>query len=832
MFYKNKIKVIDRTAIITHDDEISYGRMLEQVRHFARYTPETPGVKTLILGENCAEWIYTFFSIWQNRGIAVPVDATSAAEDVAYIMGDAMPEAIWVTAKTEDVARRAMELSGVKTEILRMDDLDASSVKPHAATQETGISFEDSDVAVILYTSGTTGNPKGVMLTFKNLQVNIDAISKKGVPIFLPTSSTLILLPLHHVLPLIGSLVAPMFTEGQVVLCPAMAGPEIMASLQRGKVTLMIGVPRLWQTLYNGIMKKVEASAAGRAMFALCKKTGSKWLSRKVFSAVHKQMGGHLVYCVSGGAALDKEIGEGLKTLGITVLEGYGMTETSPMISFTRPDDVIPGCSGKLLPCCECKIIDGEVCVKGDNVMKGYYNRPEETAALFDEEGYLHTGDLGYLDEEGRVYITGRKKEIIVLSNGKNVQPMEIEFKLEKFDQYVSECCVSYHKDKLVAVIVPQTDIAQGRTDAELEALLKHEVLEPYNNGALNYKKVMSVFVLRTPLPRTRLSKIQRFRVQEMLEQGISKPTAAAPVTVDEPQTPEYSIMRDYIMREKRLDAVHPTDHLETDLGLDSLDRVSMQEFIEHTFGAHVDADSILSFVTLQALVEHIAEQKTRTEVVEDVDWHTLLTETEAVLPSSPTMLLPLLSGTMEAINRLYFRLSVKGQQNIPASGPFILAPNHESFLDGPIVTSGLSWKTLNDCYFYATEDHVRSRMRKGLARRCNIILMQRSNLKTSIQHMAQVLRAGKNLVIFPEGRRTNTGEIGTFKKTFAILAKELNVPIIPVRISGAYEALPRHKTFPRPHKITVEYLPAFRPETGMSYDEIAEAVKLQIAGQ
>ncbi len=201
------------------------------------------------------------------------------------------------------------------------------------------------------------------------------------------------------------------------------------------------------------------------------------------------------------------------------------------------------------------------------------------------------------------------------------------------------------------------------------------------------------------------------------------------------------------------------------------------------------------------------------------------------MLPSRHTALLPILSGTMELMNRLYFRLSIKGQENIPANGPFILAPNHESFLDGPIVTSGLSWKTLKDCYFYATEDHVQTGFRRGVARQCNIIVMERANLRTSIQHMAQVLRAGKNLVIFPEGRRTNTGELGTFKKTFAILSRELQVPIVPVRISGAFEALPRHKSIPRPHKITVEYLPAFLPDASMSYDDIAESVKQQIAG-
>ena len=828
MFYENKIKVIDRVAIVTPTEEISYAEMLANIRRFAQYTPAQKESKTIVFAENSVEWIYSFFSIWQNRGIAIPVDASSTVDDVAYIMNDAQPEAIWVSEQTEQMARQAIEKAGVKTAVLRMDDL--SSLTAHAETKETGISFEDSDVCVILYTSGTTGFPKGVMLTFYNLLVNINAISSKEVPIFNKNSSTLILLPLHHVMPLVGTLIAPIFTESQVVLCPTMSGPDIMAALQRGKVTVMVGVPRLWQTLYYGIKKKIDAKGAVvRALYSLCEKVGSYAFSKKIFASVHENMGGNLQYCVSGGAALDTEIGIGMKTLGITVLEGYGMTETSPMISFTRPGDIIPGCSGLPLPCCECKIIDGELCVKGDNVMKGYYNRPEETAALFDEDGYLHTGDLARFDEKGRVYITGRKKEIIVLSNGKNVQPVEIEFKLEKYDQYVKECAVSYYNDKLVAVIVPQDDIAQGKTDAEIEALLKHEVLEPYNNEAMNYKKVMSILVLHGALPRTRLSKIQRFKVLDILKNGVSDSNTQADEIV-EPDMVEYDIIRDYIKKEKRLDVIRPTDHLETDLGLDSLDRVSMQEFIEHTFGVEVNADNILSFVTLERLAEHIAKQKTRTDVAEDVDWHQLLTSTPAVLPSTPTALLPINAGIAKVVSRLYFRLSVKGKENIPANGPFIIAPNHESFIDGPVVISGLSLSTLKNSYFYATEEHVKSSASKSIARQCNVILMQRANLKNSIQNMAQVLRAGKNLIIFPEGRRTNTGEIGQFKKTFAILAKELNVPIIPVRITGAFEALPRHKSFPRPSKVTVEYLPAIAPDANKSYDEIAEQVKQSIA--
>lgn len=828
MFYENKIKVIDRTAIITPTEEISYAEMLANIRKYAQYVSMEKGAKTIVFAENCVEWIYSFFSIWQNRGIAIPVDASSTVDDVAYIMNDAQPDAIWVTEQTEAVALEAIKKAGVNTVVLRMDDL--TGLRSHEMTKEEGISFEDSDVCVILYTSGTTGFPKGVMLTFHNLLVNINAISSKEVPIFNKNSSTLILLPLHHVMPLVGTVIAPIFTESQVVLCPTMAGPDIMAALQRGKVTIIVGVPRLWQTLYYGIKKKIDAKGAVvRALYNLCEKVGSYALSKKIFASVHENMGGNLQYCVSGGAALDTEIGIGMKTLGITVLEGYGMTETSPMISFTRPGDIIPGCSGLPLPCCECKIIDDELCVKGENVMLGYYNRPEETAALFDKDGYLHTGDLARFDEKGRVYITGRKKEIIVLSNGKNVQPVEIEFKLEKYDQYVKECTVSYYNDKLVAVIVPQDDIAKGKTDAEIEALLKHEVLEPYNNEAMNYKKVMSIFVLHGALPRTRLSKIQRFKVLDMLKNGVSTANTQVEEIV-EPDMEEYRIMRDYVMKEKRLDAVRPTDHLETDLGLDSLDRVSMQEFIMQTFGADVNADSILSYATLQKLAEHISTAKTHMDVAEDIDWHQLLTSTPAVVPSSSNTMLPLGAKSFKLLNHLYFRLSIKGKENIPANGPFIIAPNHESFLDGPLVTSGLSWSTIKNTYFYATEEHFNSSFKRSVARHSNVILMQKTDLKNSIQYMAQALRAGKNLMIFPEGRRTNTGEMGQFKKTFAILSKELQVPIVPVRITGAFEALPRHKTLPRPHKITVEYLPAVMPGKNQTYEEIADLVKQKIA--
>ena len=418
---------LNKIAIIASKHDVTYGELLQRVAQFARKTPKGKETKTVIFSENREGWAYSFFSVWLNEGIAVPVDASSTASDVAYILNDCRPDAVWVSKEKEPVLREALSLlSSQEPSVFIIDDYEGlslqdepvTSILPWSALSEP----DNSDTAVIIYTSGTTGSPKGVMLSYANLKANVNSVSY-DVPIYTERRRALVLLPLHHVLPLMGSLIAPLYMGGGIAICPSLSGPDIMDTLQRGQVGIMIGVPRLWQTLYVGIKKKIDQSLVGRLLFALCSAAKCRPLSRLVFSSVRKKMGGHIDYCVSGGAALDKEIGEGLRTLGLDVLEGYGMTETAPIIAFTRPGDYIPGCSGLPLPGVECKLVNGELCVKGPNLMKGYYNRPEETQAVIDSNGYLHTGDLAQFDTVGRVTITGRTKEIIVLSNGKNVQP-------------------------------------------------------------------------------------------------------------------------------------------------------------------------------------------------------------------------------------------------------------------------------------------------------------------------------------------------------------------------------------------------------------------------
>lgn len=817
------LKDFNKTAIIAGTRTVSYAEMLQRIHLFATHNPGQAADRIIILSENREGWIYALFSVWECRQIATPVDAGSTAEEVAYILSDCRPVAVWTSRTKLDVVRQAIHLSGIEPQVLLIDDYELAP----APAQKAVIAVNPQATALIIYTSGTTGSPKGVMLSFGNIDANIVSVSQ-DVPIYSANRRVLILLPLHHVLPLLGSVVAPLSTGGGVAIAPSMSGPDIMDTLCRGQVGIIVGVPRLWQTLYGGIKKKIDAHMATRFLFWLCAKVSSRSLSRLVFGSVHRKMGGHLDFCVSGGAALDQEIGEGLRTLGLDVLEGYGMTEAAPMISFTRPGDIIPGCSGLPLPRVECKIVNGEMRIKGPNVMQGYYNKPDETAEVIDIEGFLHTGDLARFDERGRVYITGRSKELIVLSNGKNIQPSEIEYKLEQYTTQVREAAVVQDSDVLCAIIVPQHQWAAGRTDEQMEDELKRQVIEPYNQGATSYKRLMGVFVYRGDLPRTRLDKLQRYKLREIVRQGKHRASDAGR-TVVEPTFQEYQMLKHYLEQEKH-QPVLPTHHLEIDLAMDSLDKVSLQGFIEQSFGIVLPIERLPEFRHVLALAEHIAACKTRT-VEESTDWHALLQgpATPQALPTPSCTHVPVL-GLFGLVFRLYNRLSIRGREHIPTQGPFILAANHESYVDGPLVMSGLSAARQRQCYFYVTEEHVRSAAMKHLANRHNVILMERADLKKSIQRLAQALRQGHCVAIFPEGTRTHTGEMGEFRKMFAILAAELGVPVLPVCISGAYQALPRGTHHLRPRHIQVDYLPTIHPWVGESHQQLADRVRDAIA--
>lgn len=807
------IKETNNIAIIAGDRRVTYGESLSKITTFARFTPQTVAGRTIILSENREGWIYALFSIWANRGIAVPVDATSTASDIAYIINDCEPEAIWVSEEKLPLAKEALSQTDKTPQLL----IIGKELEQGEATDEKAvINYDKDDTAVIIYTSGTTGSPKGVMLTFDNIDANIHAVSV-GVPIFQPGICTMILLPLHHVLPLVGSLVAPLVTEGCVAIAPSMSASDIMATMNNGKVALLIGVPRLFSTLYKGIKDKIDANFVTRCLYKLAAFIGSRRFSRLLFGSVRKKMGGAIRFFVCGGAALDKSVGEGLKVLGLDVLEGYGMTEAAPMISFTRPDDICPGVSGKPLPGCDVEIREGEVCAKGRNIMKGYYKRPEETADVL-RDGWLYTGDLGEIDAKGRLVITGRKKEIIVLSNGKNVNPVELEYKLESYAAFVKETGVIQDGDMLRVIIVPQPAFADGRTDEQIEEELRQNVLMPYNQSVANYKKIHSVSIYRGELPRTRLEKLQRYKLLSLLTDKI-------PVNKDletaEPQTEVYKILKTYIHNEKRC-TVRPTDHIEYDLAFDSLDKVGLQVFIQSSFGMEITTDQLSRFATVADMADYVSDYKTRVEV-EKIDWKKILKERTNIRLPDTWFTARIAVVVSKLIFKLYFKLGAKGIDNIP-EGPCIIAPNHQSFLDGLFVMSFMKLRTIKNTYFYAKEQHIKRPFFKFLANHHHVIIMDMSDLKNSIQKMGEALKKQKNLIIFPEGTRTTSGKLGEFKKTFAILSAELGVPIVPVSIKGAFDAMPKGSILPRPRKVQVEFLTPVYPQSH-SYEKLTNKV-------
>ncbi len=817
---------IRKTAIIAGDVCVSYNDMLLQCARYAAMMPKTEKERVVLFSENRRGWIYAFFAVWKTGNIAVPIDACSTPHDVAYILSDCKPQCVWASSHTLATVEEGVRLSGLTTKILLVDDQENEPAEglytgdlPWASLSKEN----NSDTALIIYTSGTTGMPKGVMLSYENLWINIKSVSM-DVPIYNSERRVMILLPLHHILPLLGSLVAPICLGAGVAICQSLSGSDLMQTLVKGQVGIVIGVPRLYQSLYAGIKKKIDSNVVTRTLFRICEMVGSRQLSRTVFASLRKKMGGKISYFVSGGAALDVEIGNGLATLGLDVLEGYGMTEAAPMIAFTRPDDIKPGCSGLPLPCVETKIVDGELLVRGRNIMKGYFGRPQETAEVLDKDGYLHTGDLAAIDEKGRVYITGRCKEIIVLSNGKNVQPNEIEYKLEKFDHYVKEAAVAQDADLLRAIIVPQPEWASTLTDQDVEAALKREVLEPYNQTVPNYKKLMSLMVYRHDLPRTKMEKLQRFKLKDILADRISL-AEEQKEKEEEPDSREYRMIKHFIEDEKKV-KVLPSSHLETDLAMDSLDKIGLQGFLERSFGVTVKSEQMATFANVRALAEYVCLKKTRIEE-EELDWsQLLLSDSSSLVLPHPSFLYLAGEKCFKLFFRLWNNLTILGTQNIPSHGPYILAPNHQSYVDGPIAISALSCKAMRDIYTYATEEHVRGKFRRYLAGNNNIIIMERANLRDSILKMAEVLKRDKCILIFPEGSRTHDGEIETFKRTFAILSMEMDIPVVPVCIRGAYQALSRYDKFLKPYHIEVEYLPPMKAKEGEDYDSFAESVR------
>lgn len=808
----------DRTAIIEKGRHISYNEVHQRVNAIASLYPKNSNGKAAIYSENRSGWVYSFYSAWYNEYTVVPIDFMATPHEVAYLLNDCTPEVVFCSKQMLEALNEALKEVHYTPKLIIIDDVENLPVPNEKVALSINPSMDKT--ALIIYTSGTTGSPKGVMLSFQNLMVNISAVTHE-IEILVPSDTALVLLPLHHIFPLMGSMIASCYLGARMAFSPSMASEDIIRTMQDYKVSTIIGVPRLYSAIRRGIMDKINKSLIARGLYRLAAKVNSYTFSRIVFATVHKKFGGSIRYLVSGGAALDPVVARDFQVLGFKILEGFGMTEAAPMITFTRPHKIVVGSAGAPVDCCKVDFVDGEIIVKGPNVMQGYYNRPEETAEVL-KDGWLYTGDLGYLDKSNYIHITGRKKEIIVLSNGKNINPAILEAEIEEMSPLVKEIGIFQKGDQLSAIVVPNTSALKELATTNVEETIRWEVIDRYNKETASYKKIISFTVYNGELPRTRLGKIQRFKLAELASER--KDTEEE---IPEVKIKEYLWIKDFLEKEKMV-KVRPTDHLEMDLGLDSLDKVSLQMFLATTFGLKMETNEILGFGTVIKLSEHIREKK-KTMKITQINWSEILREKTKFKMPSTWITGSIFIKTLKLFFSVYFRLRSSGQENIP-EGPCIIAPNHQSYLDGVFVSAFLKHSQIRKTFFYAKAKHVNNKFLKFIANKNNIIVVDiDQDLKESIQKMGEALKTNNNIMIFPEGTRTKTGELGDFKKTFAILSCELNIPIVPVSLKGAFEALPRGSRFPKPFtKVEVDFLPPIYPE-GHTYDTLAQQVQTQI---
>lgn len=491
------------------------------------------------------------------------------------------------------------------------------------------------------------------------------------------------------------------------------------------------------------------------------------------------------------------------------------------MITFTRPGRVHIGSAGTALSCTTLAFRDGEILARGENIMQGYWQRPEETAEVL-REGWLHTGDLGHIDEQGRLFITGRKKEIIVLPSGKNINPALIEQELEHRFPAIAEVAVLYHDDLLQAVIRPNLTIVREQGIARMEDYFRWQVLDAYNQGASPAHHLHRLTLIDEELPRTRLAKLRRFQLPDLVRARAERIPQGP-----QPEGEEYRIIHQFL-ENHTCRSIAADDHLEIDAALDSLDKVSLLVFISKTFGVEISEDKLMNVPTLRRLSAYIAERKQRIEV-ELINWREIVRQrVDSSLPRT-WCTINLFKHAGRLLFSLYFRFTAVGREHIPET-PCILAANHQSFLDGLLVAAGLNSEMMRRTFFYAKAKHLSHSWLRFLADRNNVVVMDiHADVRQSIQKVATLLQNGKNVLIFPEGTRTANGTLGEFKKTFAILAKELEVPVVPVTIRGAFEALPTGSLLPRPfRRVSVHFQPPVHP-AGHSYDSLCDLVREQV---
>ena len=486
------------------------------------------GDKIIVSGKNSVAWAVTYIAVQYAGCTVVPLDSSLHDED--FIKFAKFSDSVVLVADNDRMKKVAGSLPMLGYASLEENGTYPSIMTLSAPYRDGHVMTED-DVAAILFTSGTTGTPKGVMLTNKNIVSDI-FISQANMNIY-PTDVFYAILPIHHAYTMLAVFMEGLGSGASVVFGKKLVVSQMLKELKEAKVTMFLGVPMIFNKLYAGLLAGVRKK--GVVVYGLIRfLMGISGFLKKAFGLkVGKKMFGFLLknlslencrICICGGGPLPSSTFQGFNELGLDFVQGYGLTETSPITHLNPIYAFKVESVGKNVALTEAKIVDadsegnGVIYIKGPQVMKGYYKNQEATDEILDKDGWINTGDVGHIDSEGYLYLTGRAKSIIVTDGGKNVFPEEIEDKFQLYDDIEQICIIGYVKDKALkaegirAIIYPSKNVRETMKDDEIQKKMEG-IISDVNKNLQAYKKISIVTVAKEPLEMTSTKKIKRFVV-------------------------------------------------------------------------------------------------------------------------------------------------------------------------------------------------------------------------------------------------------------------------------------------------------------------------------
>jgi long-chain acyl-CoA synthetase len=796
------------------------------------------GDRVAILADNDAWWCAAFLGILRLGAVAVPLDTSYAPGQVATVLADCGARILLVGRRQLGDARRALEDLGGGIDLLPVDDAGRDSASRDAELPAAPAGR--SDAAVLLYTSGTTSDPKGVVLTHGNLLAEREAAFR--IVTVGETDAVLGVLPLFHALALLANLVLPFSVGARVVFLETVNTSELMRALAEREISCFCCVPQFYYLIHERVMRGISARGAALRLLFRAMLRANGWLrqalrwnvGKTLFRPVHAALGPRMRLLVTGGSRFDPEVGRDLVRLGFDIVQAYGLTECAGAATLTSPGDLEVGHVGRPLPGVEVRIAareeggeeeggggrDGEILIRGPIVMEGYYRRPDANAVTL-RDGWLHTGDLGFLDAKGRLHITGRSKEVIVLASGKNIHPEEIEAHYAR-SPFVKELCVLGRArpgepvaERLHAVVVPDLDVMRERKIVNMLEQIRFEI-EGLSVGLPSHKRILSYDIRLEELPRTTTRKLKRFAVEREFgstsEGGGAEPPPHAEADDAEWLEDPFTARVLAVVGEaaKPGARVRASANLELDLGFDSMERIELFVRLERATGVRIPDEAAQRVYTVRDLVETL-RRAPRGEggggaSEEAGAWDRLLAEAPADSPALAALLrrrpvataaLFLFARALRLAARVAIGFRVSGLERLPPSGPFLLSPNHQSYLDAFLLVSALPYRVFRRMFFVGASEYFATSLRLRIARAIHVVPVDPdTNLVRAMQAGAFGLHNGKVLILFPEGERSIDGGVKSFKKGAAILSLHLGVPIVPVAIDGASDVWPRNRPF------------------------------------